>query len=447
MGKYNNRFIGKLFIVFIELIIAFCGFPAYAAEVEIPSSFNPVGSGARALGMGGAFIAVADDATAASWNPGGLAHLRIPECSVVTSFFHREEDIFFGESPEGNGSHSISEKDINYLSITYPFEVYNKYNMVFSLSYQHLYDFNREWNFVLKEDTELLKYEDYWNYQQKGRLTALGLSYCIRIFRHFSAGVTLNFWQDGLTDNHWKQEYHNIKSGSLTDPFDDTLPSESFTEEYRRTDAYSFKGFNANLGILWRIGQWTIGAVFKTPFTAEVRHEATEENPLMEPENYISNDELEMPMSYGIGILYDVSDYFSISADIYRTEWSDYIYRDEHGRETWPVSGRKLNEADTGPTHQVRMGAEYRFINEEKAYLIPIRCGLFYDPAPAEGSPDDFYGFSLGLGFTENDRFSIDMAYQYRFGNNVGTSGLESWRFSQDMDEHTVYLSMILYNF
>ncbi len=36
-------------------------------RLEIPSSPNPVGSGARALGMGGAFIAVADDATAASW--------------------------------------------------------------------------------------------------------------------------------------------------------------------------------------------------------------------------------------------------------------------------------------------------------------------------------------------------------------------------------------------
>ena len=32
--------------------------------------------GVRALGMGGAFVAVADDATAAYWNPAGLVHLR-----------------------------------------------------------------------------------------------------------------------------------------------------------------------------------------------------------------------------------------------------------------------------------------------------------------------------------------------------------------------------------
>jgi len=52
-------------------------------RIEIPSSWNPVGSGARALGMGGAFIAVADDATAASWNPAGLSYLRLPEVTLV----------------------------------------------------------------------------------------------------------------------------------------------------------------------------------------------------------------------------------------------------------------------------------------------------------------------------------------------------------------------------
>ncbi len=45
--------------------------PLKMENVEITSAPNPVGSGARALGMGGAFIAVTD-ATTASWNPGGL---------------------------------------------------------------------------------------------------------------------------------------------------------------------------------------------------------------------------------------------------------------------------------------------------------------------------------------------------------------------------------------
>ena len=42
-----------------------------------------LGSGARAYGMGGAFLARADDATAASWNPAGLSYLRQPELTLV----------------------------------------------------------------------------------------------------------------------------------------------------------------------------------------------------------------------------------------------------------------------------------------------------------------------------------------------------------------------------
>ena len=61
------------------------------AQITLPPSINfatspsPVGSGARAAGKSFAFIAVADDATAASHNPGGLVQLERPEMSVVGS--------------------------------------------------------------------------------------------------------------------------------------------------------------------------------------------------------------------------------------------------------------------------------------------------------------------------------------------------------------------------
>src|SRR5262245_10423641 len=56
-------------------------------------SLNRPGSGARAAGMGNAFIAVSDDGTAASWNPAGLSQLRRPELSVVLSLSRRDEEL------------------------------------------------------------------------------------------------------------------------------------------------------------------------------------------------------------------------------------------------------------------------------------------------------------------------------------------------------------------
>ena len=114
------------------------------------TNFSSVmGSGARAFGMGGAFIAIADDATAASWNPAGLNQLDLPEVSIVGAAFYRNEDNTFGAYPDASGDQSVTETRLNYFSATYPFLLWGR-NMVASINYQHLYDFTRDWNFTMK---------------------------------------------------------------------------------------------------------------------------------------------------------------------------------------------------------------------------------------------------------------------------------------------------------
>src|SRR5262245_28629651 len=67
----------------VVLVAALPGFSQPVQSVVIRNSFNPTGAGARGLGMGGAFIAVADDGTAASFNPAGLSQLRRSELALV----------------------------------------------------------------------------------------------------------------------------------------------------------------------------------------------------------------------------------------------------------------------------------------------------------------------------------------------------------------------------
>lgn len=415
-------------------------------RIEIPSSPNPVGSGARALGMGSAFIAVADDATAASWNPGGLIQLEKPEISSVGAFFHRIEDNDFGTNPEASGRETVTEANLNYLSGAYPFTLFDR-NMIVSLNYQRLFDFTREWNFPLVQSTAGLSLSQDVNYDQSGNLSALGLAYCIQLSPEFSFGFTFNIWQDWLGMNEWKQTTRQQGGG--------TFMGNQFIFESKSQDRFSFRGFNTNfnLGILWNITpKFTLGAVVRTPFTADLKHKSTFRSSIRFPAapgsdsttstSSTENEELEFPMSYGIGLAYRFSDRLTVSADFTRTEWDDFVFKDSQGNKTSAISGRPKKDSDVDPTHTFRLGAEYLFIKPD--YVVPLRGGVFYDPAPAEGSPDDFYGFSLGSGFAKG-RLIFDIAYQYRFGRDVGGSILENLDFSQDVDEHTVYASFIIH--
>lgn len=115
----------KKLLLFISVLVFFLSpqdvtYPQIITDIKINSSPNPVGSGARAVGMGGAFIAVADDATAASWNPGGLIQLETPEFSIVGSCDISRDDYDSKSHPEASGMNEITRYDLNYFSIAYP---------------------------------------------------------------------------------------------------------------------------------------------------------------------------------------------------------------------------------------------------------------------------------------------------------------------------------------
>ena len=76
-----------------------------AASPAFPAAFpfeeaRPLYVGARALGMGNAFTAVADDATAGFWNPAGLIQWQGVKLFGVNKFHNRSD---YGFDPKGIG--------------------------------------------------------------------------------------------------------------------------------------------------------------------------------------------------------------------------------------------------------------------------------------------------------------------------------------------------------
>jgi long-subunit fatty acid transport protein len=150
--------------------------------------------------------------------------------------------------------------------------------------------------------------------------------------------------------------------------------------------------------------------------------------------------ELRMPDSYGLGLAIRLSDRLTIDIDIYRTEWNRYTLVDSSGNKTSPVTGMPKSDTSVKPTHQVRLGGEYLFIRENT--VIPVRAGIFYDPEPSEGNPEDYYGVSLGSGFMWGNMV-LDAAYQYRWGNDVEGDVIGVPNTSADVSQHLALVSAI----
>lgn len=302
---------------------------------EITSPPSPVGSGARAMGVGGAFIAVADDATAASWNPGALIQLELPEATIVGTYDARKV-----------GENDVDFYDYNYVSISYPFTL-RETNMIISFNYQKVYDFYAR----VKQDEFATRYHDLttevliqgdtaggvpwvFSYQettdrskgilsmdQIGKISTLGPAFAIQITPKLSVGFSYNFWGNDYyiyQDRGFEQKYHqegevfNRKVTALwvdwdgdcichgmpgdcvegydtpqnpeclDELFDTTnlgYPNPEVTEitgyyDFRSKQKIKLSGENFNLGFLWDVnGRWTIGGVYRRGFTARADRE------------------------------------------------------------------------------------------------------------------------------------------------------------------------------
>ena len=214
--------------------------PAFTAPT-IFSAPLPSGSGARALGVSGAFTAVADDATAASWNPAGLTQLERPEFSFVYRLKQDRNRHWSGNSDYRVGEDDYYDHALNYMSAVMPFRLFGR-NAVFSLNFQEVYDFtssfhadfsdrtssmNRETRTDTTTDTITTHYtldNGYVNvtefltthkvtslsqtlssstlgslyYDQIGSIQAITPAFALEITLKFSLGIAVNVYQEGL---------------------------------------------------------------------------------------------------------------------------------------------------------------------------------------------------------------------------------------------------------
>lgn len=483
--------------------------PLASGQIQVNTTPNPVGSGARALGMGGAFIAVADDATAASWNPGGLTQLERPELSLVYEWVWVEERLRSGLFPETDGEFNLNFDAINYASVVYPIPyTLGGRNIALSLNYQRQYNFDRDLriqqsNFFAIQGGGIGDGLLRFDYSQRGRLASITPAVAMEITQRLSVGAAINLWDESLIPgNEWKIRTTARQRVRING----RLPIGAFVSTQRDEDYKKFRGTNYTFGVHWRATERLhFGAVYHTELRADVDYIQTARvrtsGLTMARSRIRENRKITFPSAIGVGAAYRFpNDKLTLSLDVTRRDWDSFVIErstrrinaftspfppgaspfsfglvDSSQRRVSGVTNRRKELSPHDPTYTVRLGMEYVFVDEtkpEQHYLPSIRAGVFYDPEPAsnrrdawwapfdrfgarrsalglqmkgDGKPDSYYGVTLGAGLLIRNRVNLDAAYQYRWGDNVRKDSLGWRRTDFDVRQHNLFLSTVVY--
>ena len=412
-------------LVLISLVLTALTAPALAQdEGDLPygiivaeqarASFALLGAGARAAGMGGAFTAVADDATAASFNPAGLAQLLVPEVSVVGSYSRIEDKytdfVSFGDDVPfltfGDATIDYAKSDLNFLSFTVPFRLANR-RWAFQASQHRRVDFGYEGTLDLpaydSDGEQVLQVTQAA--RQIGDITTLSASLAVELTSRTLIGVSVNRWAGDWNFGSFNESY----------PPDDPSSIQRFT--YQQTN--SFEGTNFDLGLLLRYPKFNVGIRYSTAFDADYSFRANDLDPESSDLPTGLDTTLHWPQRLNIGVALKPSDRWTIALDWGRSDWSELTFDlpTEAGYDV-PVNFFDLRPAERTTTDEAndwRIGAELLFFAGEA--VVPLRFGFFHEPQPSRdmitGERVEWRGLSVGAGF-KHKGIAFDIAAHYK---------------------------------
>lgn len=393
----------RLRIVFFSLFFLF--FPCTGAWAVVVGpdilgvDFRFNNPGARANAMGGAFIGLADDATAAYTNPAGLTILTEPEFSIeykigeITTHFQDEvSKKEFDDTVSG----------LSFLSYVYPAE-----NATIAFFRHQL--LNTESNFVWQDTNN-----DLQNVQVSLDAVTLGIGAGFKLTDTFSFGLSIGMAQ--LDYDVKSRRFDTTQSPPYPDVEEwEALSETDNAEHYTISLLWNpFEGFN--IGLVYRIGPEfeTVKRRYRWFDPDSIPGNGDEFYGLEWEHDHI----LKIPDVYGLGFSFRFLSNLTATLDINYIEYSDLAddFVDEDGAQStdWKIDDE----------FEVRLGLEYIIdINEMP---LALRAGYYYRPDHrlqykgttdadllrlfGKKGDDDDHIFSLGFGAVLTEKLQLDVA-------------------------------------
>ncbi|MBI4669374.1 MAG: hypothetical protein HY747_09385 [Elusimicrobia bacterium] len=352
-------------IIVLGSVRAGFGFGLWAS-----GSYHPVG--ARATAMGGAFTAIADDATAVYWNPAGITQLRRPEISLVGQYFG-----LAAKSNLTRQNRRLDDTNVNFASFAYPLRSEELKNITLGGHYMRsgLRGF-----YLITEHTGSA--HAIGEVKHDGYIEIFGASMGIDITKNLATGLTGGY-QQGITKGQ----------GTLAEYSDATFTNISSTTKtnYKGDISDLWLGF----GFLWKLTpELKLGLNFNRAF-GDYGLEVVSDNPNW---GNLPMGKTKASSAGSIGLSWRANDKLTLAFDFSKM-------------------GSRWAGLDTTA---YRTGAEYIIPVGKTVKAIPLRAGYFYDDyrmvnqwivTDTDGKGTGNFGtFGFGLVFAD---FQIETAFEY----------------------------------
>ena len=412
------------------MVLAALAASASAQEESLSTmEFSFSNPGARSMGFGGAFVALADDATAAFANPAGLVQLLESEVSIEgRSWDYSTPNVeggrFFGP-PSGQGLDTLAGlrvgessaelSGISFLSLVYPgrdwsvafyrhqlanYEFFGETGPIFAGPWPGFPGSRaRSWDLRKAFDLEIVGY---------------GISGAYRLNDRLSLGLGLTWFDGRMT---WSSE---VFAAYATDsPTDDQFynAESQFDADMLVSTTWSLwddTGWAGLVGALLQLSErWSLGAVVRegpqlSGISEVVAGPLHDEHPAGELIQSGSG-KVRFPTVFGLGAAFrSHDDRLTVAVEWDRITYSDIL------ESTGVSPDFVLDDAD-----ELHLGAEYAFL--ESRPVVAIRLGVWLDPVhrvdyrggdwaaqAALGTGSDEIHFAAGIGLAF-ERFQVDL--------------------------------------
>jgi long-chain fatty acid transport protein len=384
------------------------------------NGLNLNGFGARATGMGGAYVSLANDYTAVFWNPAGLAQMTKAQFGLAA-------DALLPTGKYALGTYSMNtEKKLYPAGLLGYFQPIGQ-NIVVGVGAYTLSGLGADWRNTGLEAALVSPYPPAaftptlgaYDWRSFIGSVTIAPSIAVKVSDMFYLGASFNINYGFFKIDQWGT-FMVVTPPAPPAGLVSVAPTlVNFGQQTLDVKGW---GFGATFGVLVKPADWiSVGATFRTESKIKLSGTMAIENInlLGLPPDSEAAMKVSSPMWLAGGVSVKPVDGLTFSLDAQYTNWSKLreiaiTFSDPYW--TAALADEAALVLDWKNKTQLRAGVEYDF------GTLAIRGGYYYDPAPAPPetlnilTPSFTYNsFALGLGYKAGG-LRIDAALEYLAG-------------------------------